>query len=259
MFADFGRDASEAIELSREAGEFELQPYPQEDGDTLIVVNDAAPPDDATSPYESSVTGEGLTGDRASSDDEAYPLGDDGSNAQHPTTPEDVIEPDGSSAASSEAYERGRAEARRELVEVQRQLEERYSLLWEDMQTQLSEAERLYEARAVELALLVAKRLVGSVVESNRGYVHQVIQDAMKAAVGTEISAVRVSPQDYAFLALDQYSESNKIISGKALTFVSDESIRAGCILVTSAGEVDFNLDTLWNQIHSKIVQEPST
>jgi flagellar biosynthesis/type III secretory pathway protein FliH len=160
-------------------------------------------------------------------------------------------------AALQESYEQGRLSASEEVTQAQLQLEERYRLLWEDMQTQLDEALRLNETKAVELAMQVAKRMVGNVVENQRDYIHQVIQEAIKLTAGVEISAIRVSPQDYEFLQLNQYGDKKKVVAGEHISFISDESIRAGCVLVTTAGEVDFDLDKAWERIRAKALQEP--
>jgi flagellar assembly protein FliH len=159
--------------------------------------------------------------------------------------------------ALSQAYERGCSDTRKEIDQVQQQLEERYSLLWEDMQAQLDEALHINERKAVELALQIAKRLVGDVVQDRRDYIQQVISEAIKMTAGAEISTIRVSPSDYEFLKLQGYGDTKKFIAGEAISFTSDESIKAGCVLVTSAGEVDFDLDKAWERIRAKVLQEP--
>ena len=157
--------------------------------------------------------------------------------------------------ALHEEYERGKAEGSNQVRLIQAQLEERYTLMWEDMQTQLDESIRAHEQQAVELALQVAKRLVGDVVESQREYVVPLIQAALKAAGGAKIKNLRVSPQDFEFLSLGKYGESIKVMGDSKLVFEQDDSIRAGCILTTSAGEIDFDLDQSWERIRAKILR----
>jgi flagellar biosynthesis/type III secretory pathway protein FliH len=127
------------------------------------------------------------------------------------------------------------------------------------MQIQLDEARQINEVRAVDLALQVAKRLVGDVVDHQRDYIYRVLKEAIKSAGGSTISAVRVSPQDFDFLKLDNYGEKSKFLNGEPLSFVSDESIRAGCVLVTTSGEVDFDLARAWERMRAKVVQEPES
>jgi flagellar biosynthesis/type III secretory pathway protein FliH len=274
MFADFGSGMQEPIELSKEAGDFDLQPVVEVDVEQVSAVSDRAETDVRDSldvACEEKLQDlsrsdyDGVERDSGCSDleDEVPPIQEavpaDG-EASEDTSDKSLHINEGSlRSALEESYERGCVDARREVAAVQVQLEDRYRLLWEDMQTQLDESLRLNEMRAVDLALQVAKRLVGDVVEHQRGYIHHVIREAIKVAAGAEISSIRVSPRDYDFLKLADYGDSRKFISGAALKFISDESIRAGCVLVTSAGEVDYDLDGAWERIRSKAQQEPES
>ncbi len=161
--------------------------------------------------------------------------------------------------ALEEAYAKGCADTRAEVELCKQQLEERYTLLWEDMQTQLSESLQISETNAVELAFQIARRMLGNVVENQREYVVGVMKEALQAAGGAEIKCVRVSPQDYEFLSLNQYGERIKIHGDAKLSFASDETIRAGCIIETSSGQIDFDLDKAWARMHGKVFQEPQS
>lgn len=154
----------------------------------------------------------------------------------------------------AEAYAKGCRDTRDEVSQAQSQLEERYALLWEDMQNQVDELVKLHEAKAVELALAVAKRLVGDVVDERRDYIQGVVSHAVELSHGAKILSVRVGPHDFEFLKLSQYAEQTRLLLGEGVKFVSDDSIRAGCVLVTSAGEVDLNLDAAWERIRARVL-----
>jgi flagellar biosynthesis/type III secretory pathway protein FliH len=271
MFADFGSASQDAIELSREAGDFDLQPVIDvaiESGSMVPDISDTQPHDtidfgaiDTTREIvldeQESQVNSALHGEP---EEQAHSMpvdaAGDGEVSQGKSISIDEVSLE---SALRESYERGSADARREVTVVQEQLEERYRLLWEDMQTQLEESLRVNETRAVDLALRAAKRLIGDVVEQQRDYIHHVIREAIKVSAGAEISAIRVSPGDYDFLKLADYGDSKKFLSGTGLKFISDESIRAGCVLVTSAGEVDYDLDGAWERMRSKVQQEPES
>ncbi len=159
--------------------------------------------------------------------------------------------------ARQEGYAQGCSETRADVHLHQQQLEERYTLLWEDMQTQLTETVRAHEQQAIELAFQIARRMVGAVVDSQREYVVSVVKEALHAAGSSEVKVVRVSPQDFEFLQLGGYGERIKIHGDKKLVFESDETIRSGCIVLTNAGEIDFDLDKAWTRMHEKTLQGP--
>jgi flagellar assembly protein FliH len=299
MFADFGMMTKGAIELSKDAGDFELHPVaepslevqadlvagstPENSEERLVVDSITAIPEqqevvEGLAEGSRSIRGaeaQNLAHSEQAVEESTPSVGDEGDTESHehqgaqqeveelqdePNEQESShVQLDESAlhAALQESYEQGRLSAREEVTQAQLQLEERYRLLWEDMQTQLDEVLRLNETKAVELAMQVAKRMVGNVVENQRDYIHQVIQEAIKLTAGAEISAIRVSPQDYEYLQLNQYGDKKKVVAGEHISFISDESIRAGCVLVTTAGEVDFDLDKAWERIRSKALQEP--
>jgi flagellar biosynthesis/type III secretory pathway protein FliH len=268
MFRTFDGMQKGPIELSRDAGEFDIQPVGEAvlEGLSEVVDPHGGENQDEKQPFlgDQELSGiaeqnESTAGDEHITTADGSRLEEESQAARSETCSDALTGVDEGRlrAALLESYERGCADTRQEVIAVQEQLEERYRLLWEDMHTQLDETLRLNEARAVELAMQVARRLVGDVVEHQREYINHVIHEAMKVAAGAEISAVRISPGDYEFLKLADYSAGKNVVAGNALKFISDESIRAGCVLVTSAGEVDYDLDRAWERIKSKAQQEP--
>lgn len=279
MFSDFENISGATIELSREAGDFDLQQVPDpgfdeddpeceevllQPGEVIDEPTKRAPRAAASAATQGSKISRNTEGDLMGARGETSPAEGAGADqkiddAVLQAETEAQFDEEKVREALEQAYEQGCADVRQEVVEIQRQLEERYRLLWEDMQVQLEEALHANEVKAVELALQVAKRLVGDVVDTKRDYILRVVQEAIKLTSGAQISSVRVSPQDYEFLKLEGYGDKTKAIAGEYLSFVSDDSIRAGCVLVTSAGEVDSDLGKAWERIRAKVLQEPES
>lgn len=161
--------------------------------------------------------------------------------------------------AAEKAYAQGREDARAEIDDMKAQLEKQFSTVVEDLRLQLSEGLHSCERNAVELALQVARKLVGEVVESKRDYVVGIIQDALKSIAGTEVTGVRVSPQDYEYLSQHKDELGGQLKSSGMWELQSDDSIRAGCIVTTSAGEVDFDLDKAWSRMREKVLKGPQS
>lgn len=277
MFSDFGNISGTTIELSREAGDFDLQqvqdPVFYQDGPECweVSVQLGEVIDEPTKRSARGSASGATQESEISQNSEGNFVGARGVTSQAEGADADQKIDDGASQAEmaaqfdeekvrealEQAYEQGCADVRQEVVKIQQQLEERYRLLWEDMQIQLDEALHTNEVKAVELALQVAKRLVGEVVDTKRDYIVGVVQEAIKLSAGAQIASVRVGSQDFEFLNLQGYGDKTKTIAGEHLSFVSDDSIRAGCVLVTSAGEVDFDLGKAWERIRAKVLQEP--
>ena len=152
------------------------------------------------------------------------------------------------------AKEDALAEARRESEEKLKAIEERYSSLIDDMSVQIREGVEGVERRSVDFAIHIAKKLVGSVVEVNPEYVLGIIKEAVKLTGGATIKAIRVSPQDLEFLKMLSPDRQFKEFDG-SWSFQADETIHAGCVLETSSGEVEFDLDKAWERIKESVLK----
>lgn len=133
-------------------------------------------------------------------------------------------------------------------------VEERYRTVIDDMSGQIRQEVEAVERRAVEFAIQVARKLVGTIVEINPEYILQVIQEAVKLTGGATIKAIRVSPQDLEFIKMLSPERQFKEFDG-SWSFQPDDTIRAGCVVETSSGEVEFDLDKTWERIKESVTK----
>jgi flagellar biosynthesis/type III secretory pathway protein FliH len=162
-------------------------------------------------------------------------------------------------ALKEQAYAEGLAAGRSELSDAKAQIEARYEELFADAQAQFTEALRNAERQAVELSFQVAQKLIGTVLESDRSYIQEVITQALQAAAGSDVIRIRVSPQDFEFLSLNDVAAAIQAKRGGTWKFERDDSIRAGCIVSTNAGEIDFDLDASWGRMRDKVLRGPKS
>jgi flagellar assembly protein FliH len=132
--------------------------------------------------------------------------------------------------------------------------ESRMLQLMEDLNTQIRQQGRQVERRAVELAMKVALKIVHQTVSINPEYIVPIIQEALGLVGTSSIRAVRVSSQDLEFIRLMGIEKSIKEFDG-SWEFVADETVKTGCIVDTSAGEIDFQLGPAWERIKDKVVK----
>ena len=133
-------------------------------------------------------------------------------------------------------------------------VEERYRTIIDDMGGQIRQEVEAVERRAVEFAVQVARKLVGTIVEINREYILQVIQEAVKLTGGATIKAIRVSPRDLEFIKKLSPDRQFKEFDG-SWSFQPDDTIRAGCVVEASSGEVEFDLDKTWDRIKDSVMK----
>jgi flagellar biosynthesis/type III secretory pathway protein FliH len=156
--------------------------------------------------------------------------------------------------ARAAAKEEALADARREGEERLKALEERYAALLDDMGIQIRENVESVERQAVELAVHISKKLVGAIVEINPEYVLGIIKEAVKLTGGATIKAIRVSPQDLEFLKMLSPEKQFKEFDG-SWSFQADETIHAGCVVETSSGQVEFDLEKAWERIKESVLK----
>src|SRR5690606_16120529 len=113
-----------------------------------------------------------------------------------------------------------------------------------DLARQIEERITQTEKDAVALALEISKKIIDTTVEVNPEYLVHIVREALGQAGAAAIRKIRVSPQDYEFIEV--VGLRRQFESEGSWDFEADETIRSGCIVETSGGEIDFQLDRAW-------------
>ncbi len=166
------------------------------------------------------------------------------------------IHPDDLEKKIAAARDEGRVEALTAAISHQQEnlerLQRQINTVLADMDAQMKERAVLLEQQALGLALDISKKLIDDAVEINPEYILPVISEAI-AKVGTAtVRSVRVSPEDMEFINIIGIEKQLKEFDG-TWTFHADGTIKSGCVVDTSAGEVDFQLDAAWERMREKI------
>ncbi|MCB0321828.1 MAG: hypothetical protein KDD60_12960 [Bdellovibrionales bacterium] len=157
-----------------------------------------------------------------------------------------------------EAYERGREEALALAVmesnERLGQAEQRIQATLQDMEQQITEVITGLEHQALELSVEIAKKIIDTAVEIDPGYIAELIKEALSLVDEKKVFKIRISPEDYKFVHF--IGLENRIRSqGCSWEFVSDDTVRSGCVLESDSGDADFQLDNAWALIKDKVLQ----
>lgn len=161
-------------------------------------------------------------------------------------------------AARQAALEEGRAEVRATIPAQLQQAEQRggqrIENLLKDVSEQLRRQEQYHAEQAIALAVQIAQKLMRQAVEINPEYLVPLVREGLGLAGSAVVKRVRVSPQDAEFLTV---IGAQKLFGDTEVSweFVADESIRAGCILESSAGQINLDLDAAWQRISDAVVR----
>lgn len=167
-------------------------------------------------------------------------------------TPQEIDE------IKAQAFEQGRQAGKIEVSEAQNkrlgELEKRFAELIADMHVQIQEAMGALEKEGVALSIEIARKIIEGAVEINPEYILPIIRQALHLTGGAVIRRVKVSPQDHEFIEVLGIAKQFKEFDG-SWEFVADETVRAGCVVETSAGSVDFELDRAWERVKENVLK----
>lgn len=157
-------------------------------------------------------------------------------------------------AAFQQGIEEGLSQAATNQVERMSNLENRLATVLKDLSHQVNENLQRIEKETLQLALDISKKIIEQAVEINPEYIVKIIQEALGLAGGAVIKTVKVSAQDLEFIEFAGIRKTLEQFEGN-WQFQADETIKAGCIVETSAGDIDFQLDQAWQRVKDLVVK----
>ncbi|MCO6432423.1 MAG: hypothetical protein J5J00_16340 [Deltaproteobacteria bacterium] len=153
---------------------------------------------------------------------------------------------------------KARQSAMEELVLKQHErftaIEERLKTILQDLTVQVKEQILEIERNSVELAINISNKVTNYVVEVVPEYIAAIVKEALEKSGSASISKIKVSPQDLEFIEIVGIQKHLEGLDG-GWSFEADPSIKSGCVVETTAGEVDYQLDRAWEQVKENILK----
>lgn len=160
--------------------------------------------------------------------------------------------------ARKEAHEEGRSEGHASAIEESNSrwqtIEAHIREVMADFAQQAIEALEQTQKASLHLTLEIAQKIIGTGVEINPEYIVQIIHEALAQSGAANIQKVRVSQQDLEFIEVVGVRNIIREFDG-SWDFEADPSIQAGCVVETSAGEIDFDLNKAWDRVRDNIIR----
>jgi len=156
-------------------------------------------------------------------------------------------------AGRAEGFEKGRQAVAAELESVIQKLRQAYMDIEKFRKQLYLEA----EAETVELALAVARKIIGQEISIDRQIVLNVVKGALDKVIDHENVRIRINPQDletvqtalFEFLPLVEKLENIHFETDAALT-------PGGCIVETNFGTIDASIENQLKQIDAAFATE---
>jgi flagellar biosynthesis/type III secretory pathway protein FliH len=103
------------------------------------------------------------------------------------------------------------------------------------------------EKEIVDLALVVAERIVRQELTANKEAISAIVQEALKKVEHQQSILIRMNPADIQFLDRSQlpFADNGDQPKNNRIRIEADESIsRGGCFIETESGDVDARIET---------------
>jgi flagellar assembly protein FliH len=146
------------------------------------------------------------------------------------------IEEEAAAAGRRAGYAAGLEQAAAELEPARQALEDAVRRLDAERDEFVAVAER----RAVELAIMLAEKMVGATLRVNPELVFSIVNGALRRLTERDRVVIAVNPEDLELVRNQAAAIAAQLGSSERFEVVADRRVgRGGCILRTAAGEVD--------------------
>lgn len=184
--------------------------------------------------------------------------GRDPGNGEQRVPAAGLCDPSALAAEHARGVEAGRQAVAEEMQkEFEKRLEserERAQALLTGMREQIERLSERLEREAFRFALAVAGKIVAREVTLDNQIVVRQIQEALRRVLGVDMVTIRVNPQDEAVLRDNKPALLSGSDSIREVVIEPDDKIdRGGCVIETSAGNVDARRVTQLKQIESAL------
>ncbi|MBI4979015.1 MAG: flagellar assembly protein FliH [Spirochaetes bacterium] len=220
-------DEAERIVDNAKTQAFEIYKAKQNDGRTLI--------------EQTKIEANGIL---ASAKDEADTI------KKEAETVRDTAQREGYQKGYEEGFNKAFEEGK---IEIQRMISKLEKILGETINKR-NEIIDNSETQLIEIAILIAKRVVKMITERDKGVVVRNIQEALRKVKGRAKVTIRVNIDDLEIAARhkDEFYQMLDKIEG--VTVLEDPNVDVGgCIIETDFGDIDARISTQMNEIETAI------
>lgn len=156
--------------------------------------------------------------------------------------------------AYATGHKAGVEEVEKKSQEHFKALSERMTGLLTDLNRQVQEQKAVTERQSVELAIELARQLTRATVEYNPEYILPIIKSGLEQAGGAMVRSVKVSKEDLEFLTLAG-ALAGLDGAGTKWHFVADDTVKSGCIVETTSGEIDLQIEAAFERAKNQILK----
>lgn len=162
----------------------------------------------------------------------------------------EAAEREGHSKGYDEGFDKAFQEGR---IEVERMISKLERILGETINKR-NEIIDNSESQLIEIAVLIAKRVVKMITERDKGVVVRNVQEALRKVKGRAKVTIRVNIEDLEVAARHKDEFYQMLDKLEGVTVLEDPNVDiGGCIIETDFGDIDARISTQLNEIETAI------
>lgn len=155
-------------------------------------------------------------------------------------------------------HEEGFAAGILQVEEKHQQVLAQFKQFTDEVSKRVQDHFRLLEQEALQFSLRISKKILETTVHVQPDYILQVIREGLKCLGAAKPLVIRVSADDLEFL---EVIGTPPELSAQELgiKYVADQAITSGCVIETDFGEIDLQLDKMWEQVRAELYEVGKT
>ncbi len=149
-----------------------------------------------------------------------------------------------------QGFQAGKEKVEKETIqETQRAIANLARIVDEMAQLRQSILQKM-EKEILNLALVIAKKIIKDEIKKNPEVVLNNIRDAIQKVTETDTITIKLNPDDYTFIEQKKPAFFDEIGRERKIILVKDKQISpGGCLIETKFGQIDATLETQWKNI----------
>ncbi|MCC6933484.1 MAG: hypothetical protein IT292_09550 [Deltaproteobacteria bacterium] len=154
----------------------------------------------------------------------------------------------------AEGLEQGKQEEQARHQQQIQEIKDQLAALTTGVAQQMAAFYAQVEKESAKLALQISRKILATTAQVKPDYIIEVIRLALQSLGAAKPLSIRVSRDDYEFIkviGLPVELTAEEL----GIEYLADDMVKSGCIVNTDFGEVDLQLDVMWEQVAEQLAE----
>ncbi len=153
-----------------------------------------------------------------------------------------------------EGYAAGMAEATQLVEQKQEEIKRKFDELRANLDQTVQDFFARTEREAVRLSLQVARKVLELTTHAKPEYIYDIIRTGLRSLGAAIPLKIKISEQDFEFIEVIGLPP-DLTTTQTGIQYIPDASIKGGCVIETDFGNIDLQIDSMWEQVSGDLFE----